>query len=91
MDFSISKAWQLLEKIRSNRENWSFNMGRDGGIEIEHECLRDFQKTGIPDDLAKEMHLDTDIVLHVLKSFTEHINAPKKGWTQYIPPPETEK
>ena len=37
------------------------------------------------------MHLDTDIFLHVLRSFTEHIEAPKKGWTQYVPPPEPEE
>ena len=32
MDYSISKAWQLLEKIHRNREAWSFDMGSDGGI-----------------------------------------------------------
>ena len=53
-------------------------MGSDGGIEIEHDCIHAFQKTGRVDDLAKEMHLDTDIVLHVIKSFIEHIEAPKK-------------
>ena len=79
MDYSINKAWQLLDKIRRNREAWSFDMGSDGGIEIEHDCIHAFQKTGRVDDLAKEMHLDTDIVLHVRKSFTEHIDAPKKG------------
>ena len=91
MDYSIKKAWQLLDKIRSNREAWSFDLGSDGGVEIEYDCIRAFQKTGLVDDLAKDMHLDTDIVLQVLKTFTEEMGAPKKGWTGYVPPPKEEK
>ena len=90
MDYSIKKAWRLLDKICSNREAWSFDLGSDGGVEIEYDCIRAFQKTGLVDDLAKDMHLDTDIVLQVLKKFTEEMGAPKKGWTGYVPPPKEE-
>ena len=78
MDFSISKAWQLLDRVRRTRESWSFDIGGEGGIEIDYDCIHAGQKTGKVEDLAKELHLDTDIVLHVIKSFTEHIEAPKK-------------
>jgi hypothetical protein len=41
--------------------------------------------------LARSLHLDTKIVLHVIKSFTKHIKEPKKGWISYVPPPKSAK
>jgi hypothetical protein len=41
--------------------------------------------------LARSIHLDTNIILNVIKSFTEHIKAPKKGWISYVPPPKSVK
>jgi hypothetical protein len=91
MEYPVTKAWELLERIRRNRETWSFNIGGEGGIEIDYDCINAFNQTGKVDDLAKDLHLDTNIVLHVIKSFTEHIEAPKKDWIHYVPPPEPMK
>ena len=88
MDFTISQAWKMLDKIRHNRETWSFDIGDEGGLKIEHDCIKAFVATGQVDELAKEHHVDTDIVLHVLQSVAEQIKAPKKGWIGYGKPAE---
>ena len=40
---------------------------------------------------ADQLYLDLDLVLQVVKAFTEHIKAPKEGLVKYDPPPEPEK
>ena len=35
--------------------------------------------------------MDSDLVLHVVKAFTEHIRAPKEGWVKYEPQPKPKK
>ena len=79
MDFTITQAWNLLNKIRNNRETWSFNIGDEGGLKVEHDCIKAFAKTGQIDELAGNFHLDSNIILHIVQSFTEHIQAPKEG------------
>ncbi|MEI4920881.1 hypothetical protein Q8G81_35585, partial [Klebsiella pneumoniae] len=48
-------------------------------------------KKGHVKELSKELYLDLDLVLQVVKAFTEHIKAPKVGPVNYDPPPEPEK
>ena len=48
-------------------------------------------KKGNVNDLSKDLYLDSDLVLHAVKAFTEHIKAPKEGWVKYEPQPEPEK
>jgi hypothetical protein len=45
MDLTLSKAWELLDRIRCNRESWSFDLGSEGGFKIEYDCLRAFEQT----------------------------------------------
>jgi hypothetical protein len=78
MDLTFSKSWELLDRIHRNRESWSFDLGSEGGIKNEYDCLHSFEKTGEVKAIAEEHYLDPDIVLHVLQSFSEHIKAPKK-------------
>ena len=78
MDYPIAKASDLLNRTRRNREAWNFKLGSKGGVEIEYDCIHAFKESGHVDDLTKELHLDSDLVLQVVKSFTEHIRAPKK-------------
>ena len=44
MDYSITKAWALLNRIRRNRESWFSDLGSEGGIEIDYDCIHAFQK-----------------------------------------------
>jgi hypothetical protein len=45
MDLTLSKAWELLDRIRHNRESWSFDLRSEGGIKIEYDCLCAFEQT----------------------------------------------
>ena len=45
MDFTISQAWKMLDKIHHNRETWSFDIGDEGGLKIEHDCIKAFVAT----------------------------------------------
>jgi hypothetical protein len=38
--------------------------------------------------LVANFYLDSDIILHIIKSFTENIRAPKKDWIRYEQPVE---
>jgi hypothetical protein len=69
MDLTLSKAWELLDRIRHNKESWSFDLGSEGGIKIEYDCLRAFEQTSEVKTIAEEHYLDPNIVLHVLQSF----------------------
>ena len=91
MSLPITKAWGLLNRIREHRVAWNFGLGSEGGIEIDYDCIHDYDKKGNVSDLSKDLYLDSDLVLHVVKAFTEHIRAPKEGWVKYEPQPEPEK
>jgi hypothetical protein len=54
MDLTLSKAWELLDRICRNRESWSFDLGSKGGIKIEDDCLRAFEQTGEVKAIAEE-------------------------------------
>ena len=88
MELSIIKAWELFEQIRRNRETWGFDLGGEGGIEIEYDCLNAYKDSGKVKETANKLQLDDDIILQILQSFIEHIEAPKKDWLHYTPPPE---
>jgi hypothetical protein len=91
MELSITQAWELLDRIRRNRESWSFDLGDEGGIKIDYDCLRAFQQTGEVNAIANDFYLDPNIVLHILQCFLEQINTPKKDWIRYEPPPQPPK
>lgn len=42
-------------------------MGRRGH-KLEHDCIKPFIATGQVDELARNFHLDTDIILHIVQS-----------------------
>ncbi len=88
MEFTVTQAWELLERIRRNRETWGFDLEGEGGIEVEYDCLNAYKETGKVKETADEFNLDDDIILQIIQSFTEHIEAPKKDWLQYTPPPK---
>ena len=91
MNLPISKAWALLNRICDHRVSWNFGLGSEGGTEIDYECIHDYNKKCHINESSKELYLDSDLVLQVVKAFTEHIKAPKEGSTKYDPLPEPEK
>ena len=46
MEFTVTQAWELLERIHRNRETWGFDLGGEGGIEVEYDCLNAYKETG---------------------------------------------
>jgi hypothetical protein len=86
MDCTITKAWAILDKMRRNRESWFRDLGSEGGIEIDYDCIHAFNKTGKVDKLAIDLYLDSNIVQHVIKDFTEHKKDPKKDWLCFPKP-----
>ena len=46
MNLPIPKAWALLNRIRDHRVSWNFGLGNEGGVEIEHDCIHDYNKKG---------------------------------------------
>jgi hypothetical protein len=89
MDFHYH-PWALIDKMHHNRESWFHDLGSEGGIEIDYDCIHAFNKTGNTniDELAKDLYLylDSDIVLHVIKAFIEHMKAPKKDRLRFPKP-----
>ena len=81
----------MLNRLREHREAWNFGLGSKGGIEIDYDCIHAYNKEGCVNNLSKDLYLDSDLVLHVVKAFTEYINASKEDWVKYEPPPESER
>ena len=63
INLPIPKAWALLNRIRDHRVSWNFGLGSEGGIEIEHDCIHDYNKKGHVNELSKKLYLDSDLVL----------------------------
>ena len=84
MNLPIPKAWALLNRIRDHKISWNFGLGSEVGVEIEHACIHDYNKKGHVKELSKELYLDSDLVLQVVKAFTEHIKAPNRVGSSMI-------
>ena len=46
MSLPITKAWGLLNRICEHRVAWNFGLGSEGGIEIDYDCIHDYDKKG---------------------------------------------
>ena len=58
----------------------------EGGIELNYDCIKKFLKTGMVEDIVADFHLDSDIVLQMIQTYTEHLKVPKEKWERYEPP-----
>jgi hypothetical protein len=55
-----------------------FDLGSEGEIEIEYDCLNSYKNTRQVKETTNELNLDDVMVLDVVQAFTEFIEAPKK-------------
>jgi hypothetical protein len=62
MDYSITNAWVLIDKMRRNREYWFIDLGSEVSVEINYDCLHAFIKIGKVEELASDLYLDDGIV-----------------------------
>lgn len=65
MDYSISQAWGLLDKIRFNQETWNLDKGGKGGVEHGFDCVKTFSQAGKVKDISGDYHVNIDIVLQI--------------------------
>jgi hypothetical protein len=71
--------------MRRNRESPFSDLGSEGGVEINCDCLHAFNKTGKVEELAGNLFVEPGIDLQVLQVFTEHMELPKKDWLHFDP------
>ena len=86
MDFTITQAWKLLDKLKQTRESWYPDLGDVGEFEIEYDCIKAYQKTGEIEGIAKRNKIDTETVLQVLHVLAEEMRIPKEGWYKFDNP-----
>jgi hypothetical protein len=65
--------------MRQTREDSPSDLGNEGLIKIENDCIKTFVAARQVDELANKHHVDTYIVLHVLQAIAKQIKAPKRG------------
>lgn len=46
MELATEQACIRLDKVHRNRVSWGFNLGSEGEIEIEYDCLNSYKNTG---------------------------------------------
>ena len=79
------KIEKLLNDMRMNKEAWSEDLGNKGGTEVEHDCIQDFIDAGKLDKLSETLHIDSDIILQLVKRYSQYLKLPKKNWIKYTP------
>ena len=85
MKYTIDQAWELLNDMRMNKEAWSEDLGNKGGIEVEYDCIQDFIDAGKLDKLSETLHMDSDIILQLIKRYSQFLQLPKKNQIKYAP------
>jgi hypothetical protein len=86
MKLTTEQPWVRLDKVHRNRVSRGFDLGSEGEIEIEYDCLTSYKKNQLK-ETANELNLDDVMVLYVLQAFTRFIEVPKKEWLHYTPSP----
>jgi hypothetical protein len=82
-DFTMTQAWELLDTMHSNTESWITDVEGNGGVELDYECIQTFLKTGKQENLVANFHLDSDVILQIVKKYTEYLQVPKENWENY--------
>ena len=72
------EPWGLLSRISDHRVSWNFGLGSEGGIKIDYDCIHDYDKMGNVNDLSKDLNLDLDLVLHVVKLLVHISKLPRR-------------
>jgi hypothetical protein len=70
MELTAEQAWILLDKVHRNRVSWGFDLGSEGEIEIEYDCLNSYKNTEQLKETTNELNLDDVMILDVLQAFT---------------------
>lgn len=80
MDFSVTQAWGLLDKIRVNTDSWYPILEEKRGVEPDYDCVKLFFKSSKMKNVSNELHVGTDSALQGLKDFSEFLQVPKQDF-----------
>ena len=78
MGTEISDAWNLLDRMRNNAENWYLCSKEKSKVDPVYDSIKSFLRTSKVKDLCRELNIGTDPMLHVLKDFSKFLNLPEK-------------
>ena len=73
---SIEFRWDLLERIKCNSEDWELNVGKESGIKLEYESIKDLTQSYsifIPDSLPSSNSQSSE--LNLILSKRSHLNS----------------
>lgn len=83
MDYGITQAWGLLDKIWFNWESWDLDRGGKWKIEPDYDCVKTYSQSGMIEKLSGDFHLDSDVVLQNIKDYTKHLQVPLEKWEHH--------
>ena len=69
--------------MRINKEAWSEDLGSKGGTGVEYDCIQYFIDAGKLDKLSETLHMDSDIILKLIKWYSQFLHLPNKNWIKY--------
>lgn len=73
MECNVNQAWRLLDKICVNHGSCELDKGNDGRVELDYDCSKTYSQSGKVDKLSGNFHVDPDVVLQIIKYYTEHL------------------
>jgi hypothetical protein len=79
-------AWELLDLISENTDNWDLDKGKIITIDYGYDCVKNFYASNIFGELSKSYSIDSHVLLEVVKTFDKHISLPKVGFIEYVKP-----
>ena len=88
MKKDIEFKWDLLERIKSNSEDWELDEGKESVINLKFDCVKSFMDTDAFCEFSTKYGLDSKIVAYFYKSFATHVDLPKEKCFKYHPPIE---
>ena len=82
----MDEAWNLLDTISENTDNWDLDKGNEPHLEYEYACVENFSTSVLFEELGDRFGLDPYVLVEVAKSFANHIAVPKEGFIEYVEP-----
>jgi hypothetical protein len=83
------EARNLLDTIANNSAAWDLDKGNEPRFDFEYECVENFSTHILFEELEDRFGLDSHILVEVTKSFSNHLNVPKKGFKVFTEPIKT--
>ena len=59
MKKTIEFRWDLLERIKSNSEDWELDEDKESGIKLKYDCVKSFMDT----DAFQKFSVNMDLTL----------------------------